>query len=137
MLFPRTWVVVEVVIKVLLPIMIWCVLNQSHEHSLLRKALQFIIVACREKLANWVIPNSLVDPNANLFDEKLKEMMVKMKQKTLVVLFSFISFFICFHKKKGHNIFVMMFNPKFKTIHLVNSYEGHEKQWILIDEYDE
>jgi hypothetical protein len=31
----------------------------------------------------------------------------------------------------------MMFNPKFKTIHLVNSYEGHEKQWILIDEYDE
>jgi hypothetical protein len=76
-------------------------------------------------LANWVIPNNLVDPNANLFDEKLKEMMVKMKQKTLVVLFSFISFLNCFHKKKGHNI--MMFDTKFKTIHLVNGYVGHEK----------
>jgi hypothetical protein len=88
-------------------------------------------------LANWVIPNSLVDPNANLFVEKLKEMMVKMKQKTLVVLFSFISFLNCFHKKKRHNILVMMFNPKFKTIHLVDSYVGHEKPCILIVEYDE
>jgi len=34
-------------------------------------------------LANWVILNNLVDPNANLFDEKLEDMMVKMKQKNV------------------------------------------------------
>ncbi len=60
-----------------------------------------------------------------------------MKQKTLVVLFSFISFLNYFHKKKGHNILVMMFDPKFETIQLVNSYVGIEKPWILIVEYDE
>jgi predicted Na+-dependent transporter len=40
--FSRTWVVVEVVIKVLLPIIIGCVLNESREHWFLGKALQFI-----------------------------------------------------------------------------------------------
>ncbi len=47
-LFQGLGVVVEVVIKVLLPIMIGFVLNQSREHWLLGKALQFIIVACRD-----------------------------------------------------------------------------------------
>jgi hypothetical protein len=31
----------------------------------------------------------------------------------------------------------MMFDPKFETIQLVNSYVGIEKPWILIVEYDE
>jgi len=67
------------VMKVLSPIVISCVLNQNCEHWLLMDALQFVITRAHEfhdDIANLVVPNSMGDPEANVFDAKLVKLMV-------------------------------------------------------------
>jgi hypothetical protein len=63
------------VFKVVSPIVISCVLNQSHGHWLLRDALQFGITKAHEfhdDIINLVVPNSMGDPEASVFDAKLQ-----------------------------------------------------------------
>jgi hypothetical protein len=43
---PRIWVVCEVVVNILSPIVNGCILNQSQGHWLLLNALQFVILTC-------------------------------------------------------------------------------------------
>jgi hypothetical protein len=39
-------------------------------------------------------------------------------------------------KEKGHNMFVLMLNPKFKSMYLVNTFASHENLAALILTYD-
>jgi hypothetical protein len=67
------------VVKVLSPIVTGCVLNQNCEHWLLMDVLQFVITRAHEfhdDVANLVVLDSIVDPEANVFDAKLVEFMV-------------------------------------------------------------
>jgi len=61
-------------------------------------------------LANWVIPNTLVDLNAHLFDKKLEEMMVKMKQKNVVSpnFFKNLLFELCQRNLMASNMITFM-----------------------------
>lgn len=101
--------------------------------------LQFIILTCqdfKQYLVIEVIPNSLVDLEANLKFFFFEEMMVKMKQEMLVILFIFHLLLIVFTRKKWHNILAMMLDPKFTNICLINSYVGQKSPIILVVEYD-
>jgi hypothetical protein len=53
------------------------------------------------------------------------------------VLLPFIYFLDTFNKIKGHNMFALMFDPKFKTIKLVTMYLGCEIVTIVVVKYDE
>jgi hypothetical protein len=58
-----------------------------------------------------------------------------MKQQILRVFIPFISFLHVFNKKKGHNMLVLMFDPRFLKMQLVMSL-GHENAFIMVVEYD-
>jgi hypothetical protein len=60
-----------------------------------------------------------------------------MKYQVLDVLDFFFSFLCAIEKKEGHNILVIMFNPKFKSMHLVSAYMGCENATILVATDDE
>jgi hypothetical protein len=38
-----------------------------------------------------------------------------------------MSFWNCFHKKKGRTILVMMLEPNFKNMHLISGYVGRQE----------
>jgi hypothetical protein len=47
-----------------------------------------------------------------------------------------MSFLDGFEKKRGHNMFVLMFNPRFKSLQLLTSYIVHDKTSTLVVQYD-
>ncbi len=52
--------------------------------------------------------------------------------------FSTFHFFLhTFDKRKGHNMLVLMFDPKFKSMRLITMFMGHENATIVVVEYDE
>jgi hypothetical protein len=65
-------------------------------------------------LAFRPIPNKLVEED--VFDHELKELMVHI-----------------FDTRKGHNMLVLMFDPRFKSMKLVTMFMGHEMLllWLL------
>jgi len=52
------------------------------------------------------------------------------------VLESFFSFLKKIEKKKAHNMFSLMLDPKFKSLHLVSSFIGREQGVSIVEEYD-
>ncbi len=76
----KTWVVCEVVVKVLSPIVSSSVLNYNPEHYLFAKALEFIISTCRnihEKPSFQTIFDSHIEED--VFDYEFKEFMIRVK----------------------------------------------------------
>jgi hypothetical protein len=70
----RTWVVCEMVVKMLSLIVISCVLNQSRKHWLLGDALQFIITKTCEvhdEVGHVVNLDGIGDLEANVFNVEL------------------------------------------------------------------
>jgi len=59
------------------------------------------------------------------------------KQHILKVLLPFIYFLRTFNMIKAHNMLVLMFDPKFKTMRLVTMYLGCEIVIIVVVKYDE
>jgi hypothetical protein len=55
----------------------------------------------------------------------------------LDVLNSFLSSLHCVEKKKGHNMLVLMSDPIFKSMHLLNIYASCDNVIVLIVAYDE
>jgi hypothetical protein len=88
-------------------------------------------------LSNQIIPNSLIDLEANVFDEKLKELMMHMKYQVLKVRFLSSISYTHLIRKKRFIILVLMSNPRFKMMRLVTSYVDCERTSILDVEYDE
>jgi hypothetical protein len=75
----KTWVVCEVVVKVL-SLVSSCVLNYNREHYLFAKALEFIISTCRdihEKPTFQTIFDSHIEED--VFDYELKEFTIREK----------------------------------------------------------
>ncbi len=60
--------------------------------------------------------HNMGDIKGNVFDAKLGEFMVIMKCHALETFQPFLSFLNGFHKKKGHNMLALMFNPRFKNM---------------------
>ncbi len=52
------------------------------------------------------------------------------------VLDNFLSFLKKFDEWKAHNMLVLMFNPKFKSFHLVFSFIGHDQGVTIVEQYD-
>jgi len=70
----KTWAICEVMVKVLLPIMTSYVLSQTH--------IQFVITkTCKiwYELVNVVVPDSMVDLEANILATNLKELIICMR----------------------------------------------------------
>jgi len=82
------------------------------------------------------VPNNLVEEKINVFNE-LEELILGMKHQVLEVLLPFISFMHGFQKMKGHNMLVLMLDPRYKSMHLVIIYLGREVVGILMAYYDE
>ncbi len=61
--------------------------------------------------------------------------MIHMKHQMLEALQPFF-FKHMFDKKKGHNIFALMLDPRFKNMWLVANYCGCELAFVLVNEYD-
>jgi len=58
------------------------------------------------------------------------------KKEVIHVLDSFISFFFKYEKRKAHNMFFKMLDPRFKTFHLISSFIGREQGKVIIKKYD-
>jgi hypothetical protein len=63
------------VVKIVSPIVISCILNQSRKHWLFGDAPQFVITKAHEfcdDIVNLVVLNNMGDPKASTFDAKLE-----------------------------------------------------------------
>jgi hypothetical protein len=98
-------------------------------------SLSYPFVETFVKLAFQIFPHNLVE--RDVFDYELKEFMIRMKKKILKVLLPFVSFLHVFDKEKGHNMLILMFDPRFKNMHLVTMFLGHENATGVVIEYDE
>jgi hypothetical protein len=58
------------------------------------------------------------------------------KKEVCGVLDSFLSFLENYEKRKTHNMFSLMLDPQFKSLHLVSSFVGCEQNISIIEEYD-
>jgi hypothetical protein len=86
--------------------------------------LQFNITKTHEicdELGNLVVPDNLVDLEANVFVAKLEEFIVCMKHQVLNVLHLFFSFLHEFDRNFFHNILPLILDLKFKTMHMVTN----------------
>jgi hypothetical protein len=90
----------------------------------------------RDDVVNLVVPNNMGHLEANVFDVEVTKFMIHMKYQTLEVLRPFLSFFNEFDKKKGYNMFALMFDPRFKNMWLVANYLRSETTSLLVAEYD-
>ncbi len=66
-----------------------------------------------------IVPNSLENMEISNFDQELKVFVHQMKQ-VLDVLDHVLFFYMHLKKKKGHNIFALMLDPIFTSMHLMN-----------------
>ncbi len=82
------------------------------------------------------MPNNLAKKEINVFDYELEELISCMKCQVLEVLLPFISFMHGLEEKKGHNTLVLMLDPRYKSMHLVVTYLGHEVVATLVANYD-
>ncbi len=62
--------------------------------------------------------------------------MVRMKHRTLEVFSHFIYLLYAFDKKRDHNMLVLMFDSRFKSMQLVTMYLGDENVVIEVIKYD-
>jgi hypothetical protein len=83
------------------------------------------------------VPNNLVEKEINVFNCELEELILGMKRQVLEVLLPFISFMHCFQKMKGHNMLVLMLDPRYKSMRLVIIFLGREVATTLMAYYDE
>jgi hypothetical protein len=72
----------------------------------------------------------------DVFDFELKKLMVRMKHRTLEVFSHFIYLLYAFDKKRDHNMLVLMFDSRFKSMQLVTMYLGDENVVIEVIKYD-
>jgi hypothetical protein len=59
------------------------------------------------------------------------------KKKVCGVLDSFLSFLKNYEERKTHNMFSLMLDPQFKSLHLISSFVGHEQNIYIIEKYDQ
>ncbi len=74
-------------------------------------SLSYPLVKTSVKLAFQIVFHNLVEKD--VFDYELKEFMIQMKKKILKVLLPFVSFLHVFDKEKGHNMLILIFDPRF------------------------
>ncbi len=67
---------------------------------------------------------------------KLTTLASNIKSKVFGVLDSFLSFLRTYEEKKTHNMLFLMFDPRFKSLHLVSSYVGKEQRMFIVEQYD-
>jgi hypothetical protein len=58
------------------------------------------------------------------------------KKEMCGVFDSFLSFLKRFEQRKTYNMFLLMLNTQFKSLHLVSSFVNHEQDSSIIKEYD-
>jgi len=58
------------------------------------------------------------------------------KKEVVGVLDSFVSFFKKYEKKKSHDMFYLMLDPRFKTLPIVSSLFDHEQGKAIVEKYD-
>ncbi len=80
--------------------------------------------------------DNLAKEEINVFDYELEKFISHMKHQVLKVLLPFISFMHGL-KKKNHNMLAPMLDPRYKSMHLVITYLGHEVATTLVANYDE
>ncbi len=80
--------------------------------------------------------NNLAKEEINVFDYELEEFISHMKHQVPKVLLPFISFMHGFFFK-NHNMLAFMLDPRYKSMHLVITYSGHDVATTLVANYDE
>jgi len=58
------------------------------------------------------------------------------KKEVCGVLDSFLSFLKNYEERKAHNMFSLMLDPQFKSLHLVPSFVGCEQGISIVQKYD-
>jgi hypothetical protein len=73
---------------------------------------------------------------ASIADDELTSFAFSIRKEVCVVLESSFSFLRKFEKKKENNMFSLMLDPKFKSLHLVSSFIGRQQGVFVVEEYD-
>jgi len=58
------------------------------------------------------------------------------KNKVFMFWIFFLSFLKKYEERKAHNMFSLMLDPRFKTLHLVFSLIDHEQGKAIVEKYD-
>jgi hypothetical protein len=112
-------------------------MNQSAGHWLLFHALNSIItISFKTREEVNVRPfEFLMDDDLGI-SFKLASFALNIKFEVFWILDSFLSFMRTYNEKKAHNMLALMFDLRFKSLHLVSSYVSKEQGVSIIKEYD-
>jgi hypothetical protein len=116
-----------------------CVLNQSKDHWLLSDALNNAITMS-SKLREFVGIIHNLDQFMNDDFGIILELCLfafNIKKEVCGVLDSFLSFLENYEERKAHNMFSLMLDPRFKSLHLVFSFIGYEQGISIVEGYDQ
>jgi hypothetical protein len=89
------------------------------------------------KEENKIIPSfeSLMKDHSIIFYE-LFLLASNIRREVINVLDSFLSFLKKYENKKAHNIYFLMLDPRFKSLHILSSFVGRVQGVVLVEEYD-
>jgi len=79
--------------------------------------------------------DNLMEEDGNVVYE-LSCLASNIKKEIIQVLDYFLSFLKKNEERKTHNMFYLMLDYRFKTLHLVSSLIGHEQGKAIVEEYD-
>jgi hypothetical protein len=134
---PLTLHICQIIVDSFGPIMFAYILNQSRGHWLLNHVINFTIsmsLKFRDEI-DYATFDNFMEGDGNVIYE-LSCLASSIKKEVVQVLDSFISFLKKHEKKKSHNMFYLMLDPKFKIFHLVFSFSDHEQGKAIVEKYE-
>jgi len=134
---PLTWHIFQIIVNFFGLIVSTCISNQSKAHWLLFDALNTTMsmsLKFKDEIDSPTFDN-LMDENENVVYE-LSCLASNIKKQNCLGFGFFFFLLKKIWRKKAHNMFFFMLDPRFKTLHLVSSLIGREQCKVIVDKYD-
>ncbi len=111
--------------------------NQCCGYWLLSDALANAINLCVKLTQQWLqLKIQMISILASQFDAKLLLLASRMQLKVNRMLVPFLDYLHEFDPKKAHMKFILMFDPRFKDLSMVNNYVRRNMATITATRYD-
>jgi hypothetical protein len=133
----QMWVVCKTLIKIMLPIVKKCILNQTHGYWLIFNILQvaFPINVSMQMEIQQSEPTSSNFTRGD-FEYQLQTLHLCMMAKVMAILAPFLSFTTNYIRNKAHNMLVLMLDLCFKCLDVVKTFVGRAKIMEMVAKYD-
>jgi len=119
----QVWAIVEVITSTLNHFVSTCVMNKSRGHWLLSNALTITITLTME-MEVALLELSIKLEIFDLFEAKIHFLHKNMRLEVIKLIKPFLEFLKSFDATQAHNMMVIMLDPSFKALRIVENLVG-------------